>query len=308
MSNAPRFAILMSTYNGEKFLAEQIDSILAQEAVTVHLFIRDDGSVDNTVNVARKYYDIWPGLGSLDRGENLRPAASFLKLLEDAPDTFDYYAFCDQDDVWFPEKLKFAAEMLSGFPENRPGLYCARAVCTDRDLKPLGHTTHRGSGRFEESMFANVVAGHSLVMNKAAAMLVRSRRPGPAMIMHDWWCALVVSAFGAIVCDQRQTLYYRQHQGNVQGTVPGRIPMLLVQLRAFLRDPRSFYPIHAQVTELLRLYGDRIGPSEKKAAEALVRSRRSLGSRLAYALFARIPRWDLWGAVGTRALIAVGWY
>lgn len=304
----PSVAVLISTYNGETYLAAQLDSLAEQYSVDVEVFVRDDGSTDRTIEILRGYAHLWPALGTLVAGKNLRPAASFLTLLASVPITFDYYSFCDQDDIWLPQKLSSAVEKLSALPAEEPCLYCAEATIVDLDLKPLGQTTIRGTGRFDETVFANTVCGNTLVMNNAAALLVRSRSPNRSVIMHDWWCALVVSAFGHIVCDTRPMALYRQHQGNTLGTAPGRIPGLLVQLRAFLRDPQSFYPIHAQTTEFLRLFSDRLGPADRKLAEALVASRGSLTARVRYATFGRIPRSDLWGALGTRFLIAAGWY
>lgn len=304
----PRVAVLMSTYNGERYLAAQLDSLAAQEAVSVELFVRDDGSNDGTIGILRAYAYRWPVLADISPSPNIRPAASFMELVRSAPSDFDYYAFCDQDDIWLPNKLTYAVETLKNLNKISPSLYCSLATCVDNELLALGSTTFRGKGDFEHLLFASIVAGNTVVMNRTAANLVGSQTPGTAMIMHDWWCALVVSAFGTIVADPRMTLLYRQHHDNVMGTAPGRIAGLLVQLKAFLRDPRAFYPIHAQVAEFLKLYGDRLGANERKVAEALVRSRRSAAARIAYAAFARIPRWDFLGSFGTRVLIGADLY
>lgn len=305
---SPRVAVLLSTYNGERFLAPQLDSVAAQESVSVELFVRDDSSTDKTLEILHRYAGRWPALAGLGPSRNVRPAASFMELLRSTPADFDYYAFCDQDDVWHPKKMSFAVEMLSELKPGVPGLYCSLATCVDSQLNPFGSTSFRGKGDFEHLMFASIVLGNTVVMNKAATDLVRSKTPGPAVIMHDWWCALVVSAFGTVLADPRMTLLYRQHHANTVGTAPGRLAGLWVQLKAFLRDPKAFYPIHAQVAEFLRLYGDQLGPRERKSAEALVRSRRSLAARLAYAAFAKIPRYDFLGSAGTRILIGADLY
>jgi len=304
----PRVAVLLSTYNGEPFLRPQLDSLVTQEGVSVELFARDDGSSDNTVEVLRSYAHRWPSLKSCEPSKNLGPAGSFLELFRTVPDNFDYYAFCDQDDVWMPDKLYRAAHKLTGEAGERPGLYCSSSICVDRDLHPIGETLLRGSGRFEEIVFANITGGNTMVMNSLAAELIRSHVPGPGVIMHDWWCILVVSALGVVICDDKPSIFYRQHQQNVFGSSPHRLAGLMLQLRQFLRDPRRFYRIHAQVAELLRLYGDRMAPRERKMAETFVASRRSLFSRIRYAVFGRISRFDLLGEVGTRVLILVGLY
>jgi len=304
----PRVAVLLSTYNGARYLAAQLDSLASQELVSVELFVRDDGSTDNSIDILRSYAPRWPRLANVSSSANIRPAASFMELVRTTPSDFDYYAFCDQDDVWLPNKMVYALEMLGNCDEISPRLYCSLATCVDEELNPLGSLSFRGKGDFEHIMFASIVLGATVVMNKSAAKLVRSRTPGRAVIMHDWWCALVVSAFGSIVADPRLTMLYRQHQANVLGGAPGRLAGLLVQMKAFLRNPKAFYPINAQVAEFLKLYGDQLGPSEFRVAQALVRSRRSTVARIAYAAFARIPRSDFWGSIGTRVLIGADLY
>jgi glycosyltransferase involved in cell wall biosynthesis len=304
----PRVAVLLSTYNGEPFLRAQLDSLAAQGGVSVEVFARDDGSSDNTVEVLRSYAHLWPSLAFCERNKNLGPAASFLEIMRTVPGDFDYYAFSDQDDVWLTDKLERASRKLIDVAGERPGLYCSSSICVDRDLRPLGETLLRGSGRFEEIIFANITGGNTMVMNASAANLIRSQTPGSGIIMHDWWCILVISALGIVICDEKPTIFYRQHQNNVFGSSPNRLSGLMLQLRQFLRDPQGFYCIHAQVNELVRLYGDQLAPRERKIAEALVASRRSLFSRIRYAAFGRISRFDLLGEFGTRMLILAGLY
>lgn len=304
----PTVAILLSTFNGETFLEAQLDSLAAQESVAVEVFVRDDGSTDGTLAVLAKYARRWPALAAPFAGANLGPAASFLELLRNTPLDYDYYAFCDQDDVWLPDKLLRAATRLSSVPAGKPALYCSRVICVDEKLRPLGKKDLGGDGRFEHLVFENIAFGNTVVMNATAATLVRECSPGPFMIMHDWWCALVVSAFGVVIYDERPGVLYRQHDGNAIGASPARWRELLALLRLFLRDPRRFYPVHVQVAEFLRLYGDRLAPKKRRLAESLVKSRESFSSRIRYAFSGEIVRSDLWGAIAVRVLVIVGWY
>ena len=307
-SHLPKIAVLLSTYNGEAYLAAQMESLAAQDSVVVDVFARDDGSTDGTVGVLRAYAHLWPRLAEICSSSNLGPATSFLELLRSVPVDFDYYAFCDQDDVWMPDKLSRAVQKLLTTDSGTPALYCSRTLCVDQDLRPIGERPLMGTGRFEQLLFTNIAAGNTMVLNAAAAAIIRLSAPGRAVIMHDWWCALVISALGVVVCDEHSSILYRQHQLNVLGAAPGRLAGLALQFKIFIRNPRSFYPIHAQAAELLRLYGDQIALRERRIAEALVASRRSLVSRIRYAAFGKIARWDLLGSVGTRLLIAFDWY
>lgn len=303
-----RVAVLVSTYNGAEFLPAQLQSLASQEGVSLEVFARDDGSTDDTIAILRDHADRWPALADVVPGVNLGPAASFLELLRTVPKDFDYYAFCDQDDVWMADKLLRATGMIAAAAPEKPTLYCSSSICVDRDLRPLGETLLRGTGRFEQIIFANITGGNTMVLNVAAAELINARAPGAAMIMHDWWCILVIAALGLVICDEQPTILYRQHQQNTVGSAPGRLSGLILQLKQFLRDPRGFYPIRAQAAELLRLYGGQLGTSDRRLAEALVASHRSLASRIHYAAFGKIVRFDALGALGTRVLIAAGLY
>ena len=226
----------------------------------MELFVRDDGSTDGSIDILRSYADRWPALANIAQVEIFAQPRAF-------------WSSSDRSQLT-STTTRFAIRTMSGSPENSsrrgdvgelrgiPDLYCSLATCVDNELKPLGPLSFRGAGDFEHLMFASIVLGATAVMNKSAANLVRSRTPGSAVIMHDWWCALVVSAFGTIVADPRKTMLYRQHQGNAKGTAPGRIAGLIVQSKAFLRNPKAFYPIHGQVSEFLTLRGP-AGPAER---------------------------------------------
>ena len=121
----PRVAVLLSTHNGEAFLAAQLDSLLAQQGVAVELFARDDGSTDSTRAILTRYGRHWPGLAAVTSGSNLGPAASFLTLLAGAPGGFDFYAFCDQDDVWLPGAPASRVRKLAAGPRLEPDVTAA---------------------------------------------------------------------------------------------------------------------------------------------------------------------------------------
>jgi len=304
----PRIAVLLSTYNGEAFLAAQLDSLISQRGVDVTLFARDDGSSDATREILTRYAGRWPSLAAPTAGSNLGPARSFLELLSAAPGGFDAYAFCDQDDVWLPDKLRRAARRLAEVPPARPALYCSRVLCVDADLRPLGPAPVKDDDRFEHLLFENIAFGVTVVMNWAAAELIRSRPPVAGVIMHDWWCALVTSAFGEVIYDPEPGVLYRQHGGNEIGQASRRLAEIRRQARIFARDPSRFYPIRAQAAEFLRLWGGRLDPSRRRLTEALVDSKRSLAGRIAFAASGRIVRANLAGAIAARILVLAGLY
>jgi hypothetical protein len=303
----PRVAVLLSTYNGEAYLAAQLDSLRAQRDVVVEVFARDDGSSDATLEILAGYARWWPQLAAPMTGPNLGPAASFLTLLGGEKDGFDGVAFCDQDDIWLPDKLARAASRLQD-GGGAPALYCSRVMCVDRSLRPLGPAPIKRDGRFAHLLFENIAFGATVVMNARAAALVRSRPPTGGVIMHDWWCALVVSAFGSVIYDEHPSLLYRQHGHNQIGQSANRLGELARMARVFARAPSSFYPIHAQAAEFTRLFGDDLDSSDRRLAQALVDSKRSTAARVAYAASGEIVRAGLMGALAARLLIAADLY
>ena len=127
-SAVPIVAVIMSTYNGEKFLDEQINSILSQKDVVVHLYVRDDGSTDSTRQILSNTQKNNKNL-HLFFENNIGVGNSFMKCLYYAKANYDYYAFSDQDDIWLPEKLIKAITFLE---ENHKELYCSNQMCVDR--------------------------------------------------------------------------------------------------------------------------------------------------------------------------------
>ena len=304
----PTVAVLLSTYNGEAYLEAQLDSLSFQHGVTVEIFTRDDGSSDRTQEILTRHARTPLHLAAPDGGASLGPAGSFLQLLATAPDSFDYYAFCDQDDVWLPDKLARATGVLANGPATEPCLYCSRVQCVDETLRALGPSPVNHDSRFEHLLFENIAYGNTVVMNAQARSLVVSAAPGTGAIMHDWWCALVVSAVGTVIHDDEARILYRQHRGNAIGASTWRIGEVSRHLLKLIRDPRSFYPIHDQAEALLRSFGDRLAPDRRSLVQALVSSRRTLAARLRYATSGILIRNRPIDAIAARVLVAAGLY
>ena len=304
----PRVAVLLSTYNGERFLGAQLDSLAAQTDVVCEVFVRDDGSTDATLALLSRYADRWPQLARPLTGANLGPAFSFLACLACAPTDFDHYAFCDQDDVWLPEKLFRSAETLARVPPDEPALYCSQVTCVDESLKPMGEPFADSDGRFEHVLFQNIAYGVTTVMNRAARDLIVSQRPQGGVIMHDWWCALVVAAFGTVVYDPQPSVLYRQHAGNVIGARADRLQEVLRQLRVLWRDPSNYWPIHAQARELQRCFGERLTEPRQRMLGDLVASKATVLRRLWFGLTGEVVRAGRFGWITARVLIMLGLY
>ena len=255
----PTVAVLMSTYNGEKYLREQLDSIFNQDKVAVKLFVRDDGSTDDTVGILREYAQRFPVELILD-GENVRPGESFMRLVykyADEPGIY-YYAFADQDDVWLPEKMGVAVEKLDESGKDMPALYSGNQyIYTNGKNKGVRHKEPQRVDLISH-MTKNTIAGCTFVFNKALAQLVAGvDRPDPRILryrLHDAWLMLVAIACGKAVYDEASYMLYRIHEENTVGVKKISISERLDRLKRYFvkRDDANLRLITAR--ELLRLF------------------------------------------------------
>jgi glycosyltransferase involved in cell wall biosynthesis len=237
-------AILLSTFNGERFLGEQLQSYIAQTHVNWQLYWRDDGSTDDSPGLIAAFAN-GPGDGRcicLPADGQLRPTASFLTLLRTALlGGASMFAFSDQDDVWLPAKLTHAVAALSDVPDGRAALYfCARTL-VDSALRPIAEVRalRRPLG-FPAALTQNVIPGCCMVLNRAAAELIDATDV-PEKTWHDWWCYLVVSAVdGLIISGDTPDILYRQHPGNLVGEARG---FWLRAIRAARRGRAPFMTI-----------------------------------------------------------------
>ncbi len=206
--------VLLSTYNGEKYLRTQIDSVLLQKNVNVQLLVRDDGSSDSTKDILNEYFQkgklIWY------EGENLRSAQSFFDLIFHASKA-DYYAFCDQDDFWESDKLDSAIKCLKKLDENKPLLYCSATKFVDANLQPLKIKSRPGVTSFSQSIISTNATGCTMCFNDVLFNMIRKHRP-MSKIMHDGWVHKLCLAVGGFVYyDNNSYILYRQHENNVVG-------------------------------------------------------------------------------------------
>lgn len=208
--------VLLSTYNGEKYLRELLDSLLLQTFQNTQIIVRDDGSTDQTVNILKQYAAQHACLTLLE-GANIGVIKSFMALLRHCPPRpHQYYAFCDQDDAWDPDKLVNALKHLEALPTPDNALYCSRFAITDPQLKPMGISAMPKFIGFENALVENVALGCTQVFGESIKQLILKANPGH-MMMHDWWAYLVAAAFGTVIYDPQPSICYRQHANNTVG-------------------------------------------------------------------------------------------
>jgi glycosyltransferase involved in cell wall biosynthesis len=220
----PRIAILLCTYNGARFLPAQLASLAAQTFTDWQLFVSDDGSSDDTVAIVAQHQG---RLGvapiAVRNGPRQGFVKNFLSLACDPALTFDYYAYCDQDDVWEPEKLARAVERLSSRPPHIPAMCCSRTMLIDAEGRTLGYSrAYRRKPSFHNALVQSLASGNTIVLNEAARRLLMVCGSDAKIPSHDWWTYLLVSsAGGEVYYDQVPQVQYRMHGQNVIGTNTG---------------------------------------------------------------------------------------
>lgn len=242
-------AVLMSTYNGARYINEQIESILSQLSENDHLIVRDDGSTDDTVAIIRSWND--PRI-QITCGNNIGFARSFFWLLYHVRNRYSIYMLSDQDDVWLPEKINRARQAISSTQE--PLLFCTRLILVNETLQEIGLSPKiQKPASFFNAACENIATGCTIALNRSAISIIRSISYSDLIqhqiYYHDWWLYLNISYFGRVIWDPQPEILYRQHQTNTVGMSDGWqrywkiwkainnrswVRILAIQLRAFL--------------------------------------------------------------------------
>ena len=208
--------VLLSTYNGENYLIEQLDSILNQTYKSIQIIVRDDGSTDRTQDILDKYQ--LEGKLKWYKGDNIKPAWSFMDLIYNAPKS-DYYAFCDQDDVWLNDKVKIAVENLNNFDASIPALYYGTPRLVDANLmkikKTLGCNDYMIT--FNEMLIESNATGCTMVFNYSLMKLLKNKKPAFIIMHDDWIYKVCLAVSGNIYHDNDVHILYRQHSHNAVG-------------------------------------------------------------------------------------------
>ncbi len=222
-----KISILLSSYNGEKYLKEQLDSLFAQTYKNFEIIVRDDGSTDKTKYILNEYEKNYPNKVQIieDGIGNLGSSKSFMKLLEYSSDC-EYVMFCDQDDVWLPEKIEMSINKIKELEvesnKNIPLLVFTDLTVVDEKLNIINKSYWNYqklipsiTNDWKKLLSQNVITGCTIIMNKKAKEVCLPFTL--EMMIHDQWIGVNVSKYGKIGYLNEQTILYRQHGNNVEG-------------------------------------------------------------------------------------------
>jgi glycosyltransferase involved in cell wall biosynthesis len=233
----PTIHILLATFNGGKFIKEQLESIAGQTHSAWTLTISDDGSTDNTLSIVNQFANQIRQPVTVLQGPERGSTYNFLHLVQRAPtdQLQDLYAFCDQDDVWLYDKLARAVNWHNSQLNQLVRLYCGRTQFVNEKLKPIGLSpVIRRSPSFGNALVQNIASGNTMVMSNTLIKSLQQIKHQHS-VWHDWTTYQVATALGgAVTFDEAPSLLYRQHAANVVGA-NDRLINLLKRLAPLLQ-------------------------------------------------------------------------
>jgi rhamnosyltransferase len=226
--------IVLASFNGERYIREQINSIISQSYTDWKLIIRDDGSVDNTVSIIKSLCSSDMRLEFLEDNENLGACGNFFRLTKYSVSKYDpdYVLFSDQDDFWFKEKIEILLNSIKSHEKiegNAPVLIHSNYILANQDLEPILQEMKRDSmtwmvkhSSFFHTVFQNNIYGCTTIANR---LLLKELTDDFLLFEnHDQWLALTALWDGRLIYMSAQLMYYRQHHSNVTGSYLTRKP------------------------------------------------------------------------------------
>lgn len=259
-------SIVMTTYNGEKYIAEQIDSILASSFQDIGIFIYDDGSKDGTVSILKQYESLHPDkVHVYQNKENLGVTKNFLQAV--GRTTSDYIMFCDQDDYWKSDKvvvtLKRMRHMEAQVGKDVPIVVFTDAEVVDAELNRIdqsffrsGHLNPRKTD-LPHLLMENKLIGCTVMLNATLRKIIAGHDLPKNAKFHDWWIALVAASIGKIGYVNQSTLLYRQHGNNVVGN-SSFLAYIKNRMMSLQKQRASLKVLQLQAEEFLSVYGNRL--------------------------------------------------
>lgn len=260
--NNKKVAVIMSTYNGEQFVEEQLDSIIDQTYRNIEIVVRDDGSTDNTVNIIKKYQKQYNNI-TLYEGENIGFIKSFFELLKLAD--ADYYAYADQDDVWIENKIELAVNSLNQLDDSKPNMAFGNSDYYDENMKLIGKGERKRKYSFEKALFSCVSQGMTMTVNKKTRDMIIADTP-KTCFFHDWWTYLLCMGLGNVAYDDVTTVKYRRRKENATSEGQGYLKLLIWRIKNLLFND-GMKDIKQQMINFSNYYFYELSPEKQKTLE-----------------------------------------
>ena len=260
-----KVAILMASFDGEKYIKEQIDSILNQTYKNIDIYISDDNSTDNTINIIKEYVNNNNNIKYLQNDcENSGAKNNFANVF-DKVNGYDYYMFCDQDDFWYENKVEHIIEKAKELEKNEEFILIYNDLCiTDSKLevkeKSLINKEHKylpKSKVFNHFLVQAYFPGCAMTFNDKLKQKVKNI--ADCAEMHDWWVALIAAYYGNIFFLNEPLQLYRQHENNVVGSIKNNNILSRIKKLTKLKEEKQIWKkyqntVLLQAKEILNNY------------------------------------------------------
>lgn len=246
MSSAFKVAVLLCTYNGQAYLEQQLETIAEQAFTNIDLYVSDDGSTDATLTILETFKLSWTkGCFEIFAGPQKGFAENFMSLILNPAIQADFYAYSDQDDCWFVEKISHAVRCIEH--QQDAALYCSRTQLVDEQEHPLGFSPlFRKPPSFNNALVQSMGGGNTMLFNQAARKVLLQAKIS-AVPSHDWWTYILISGCGGFIhYDPVAWMAYRQHAHNIVGSNQG-YKALLIRCVMVLNGRYRAWSVHNSV-------------------------------------------------------------
>lgn len=272
-----KIAILMATYNGEKYLKEQIESILNQTYTNWVLFVNDDQSTDSTYDILTHYSNKYPNKIIIKKNDvnSKSPKVNFMNMVKNCPETFDFYMFSDQDDVWLENKIQVNINEIKNkkINFNVPFLLYSDLLVVNQNLDVISNSFYNYTNifnklDFSENLLQNNIVGCTTFFNLEMLKCLKKIDNYDKIYMHDWIMSLIAQTFGTMKYIDSKQILYRQHENNALGANKSKIP-LIFQLKEMNIDyKKTNLILIEQATLFYNTFYERLNSQQRKVLEA----------------------------------------
>lgn len=305
MGTGKKVQILLSTYNGDKYLREQLNSFLQLDYFNeCKVLIRDDGSTDKTRTILQEYekheqFQIF-------YGDNIGITDSYLWLMEHSDPNCLYFSPSDQDDVWLPNKVSLALSVLDGQDNSKPLLLGTLSHIVDSSMKPIMDLpVPKRPTSYYNAMIQNVLPGHTQVMNRAMLDLILQHGVRDVHVI-DWWFYLVGAAMGKVILLPEYTVLHRIHDANAVGVSRGFLESLAGRI-SYIRAGRG-NAFSKQLDAFYQIFGTELPDEYRAETEKFLGAQSNIVSRLHYVLSCKAYRQSIREDLAFRCLYLMGKY
>ncbi len=298
-----RVAVLLSSYNGEKYIEEQVESILNQSYKNITLFIRDDCSKDGTAEVIKKYAEN-ENVVFLTAEKNLGYPGGFYEMLR-LIEGYDYYSFSDQDDVWKPDKIERAVEFLKDSDAQKPCLFFADYDVVDEELNFIRRSVGpRKNPDFNYSLFSSIGLGFTYVINNTLRELLLAKK-SVKTVTKDVWIGMLACAFGTAYYDSTVSALHRRNDGAYSSQDRTFFQSQKERFKKYFKTD-GFTNIKNVMDEFCEMFYEQLSPKDKKILKLFVNRSKNPLIVLKKVFYPHRLRYDIKDEIMLRIVFLIG--